>query len=310
MNRDVIKVVYVTSSARSGSTLLDLILGSGPSAVSGGELRRTVPVGCQENGICTCRVLFDECPFWQEVMGTWKSNSDVDPMDFFSSQRAITRSRRAWRLYAGLGLGGGQRAQGWMNSLVGFYRAFTQVSGTDCIIDSSKSPMYALALEACPGIDLRLVHLVRDPRGVAWSLGREQPTNAAEGVPSYVKSQPVRRSAIEWRLANNLSHRLARRLPASRCCMVRYEDIVDDWTAASQRIAECCGIPVPGDLDVLQPAGSIPPRHMLAGNRLRLVDCITVKSDESWKKDMPDDWRGTVERFCGKQMKGYGYSSR
>src|SRR3712207_8630396 len=44
------------------------------------------------------------------------------------------------------------------------------VSGKPVIVDSSKSPARALALGMVPGIDLYVVHLVRDGRGVATSL--------------------------------------------------------------------------------------------------------------------------------------------
>ena len=303
MSRSDLKVIYITSSARSGSTLMDLILGSTPDAVSGGELRRTVPVGCVENGICTCRRVFSECTFWMSVMDRWS----VDPIKFYEEQRSLTRIRRAWRLYAGIGIGGGRAMRSWCRDLSSFYTAIAAVSDTRCIIDSSKSPMYALALEACPGIDLRIIHLVRDPRGVAWSLGKDQPVNAAKGVPAYVKPQSVRKSAIEWRLANSLSERLARCLPETRQCKIQYEDVVADWPSARKKIESSCDIELIQDLKDLEVEGSIPTRHMLAGNRLRQVDSISIKSDESWKTQMPEDWRSDVERICGKQMSRFGY---
>ena len=45
--------------------------------------------------------------------------------------------------------------------------------GADVVIDSSKHVSTALVLRHVPGIDLRIVHLVRDSRGVAYSWTKE-----------------------------------------------------------------------------------------------------------------------------------------
>ncbi len=50
------------------------------------------------------------------------------------------------------------------------FNAIADLSGADVIVDSSKSPARALALSRTPGLDVRMLHLVRDVRGVAYSL--------------------------------------------------------------------------------------------------------------------------------------------
>ena len=41
------------------------------------------------------------------------------------------------------------------------------------VVDASKGPAFGLALAGAPGIDLRMLNVVRDPRAVAWSWKRE-----------------------------------------------------------------------------------------------------------------------------------------
>src|SRR4029079_12835833 len=49
------------------------------------------------------------------------------------------------------------------------YSAVGEVAGTRRLVDSSKSPLYATFLRRLPNIDLRLVHIVRDPRATVYS---------------------------------------------------------------------------------------------------------------------------------------------
>ena len=53
--------------------------------------------------------------------------------------------------------------------LTKLYCAIQSVSGSQVIVDSSKGPRYAMLLNEIPEIDLRVVHLVRDSRGVVYS---------------------------------------------------------------------------------------------------------------------------------------------
>ena len=68
------RVMYVASWSRSGSTLLDLMLGQIPGFVSVGELRFLWERGVREGQLCGCGAPVPKCPFWsrvlEEVFGT------------------------------------------------------------------------------------------------------------------------------------------------------------------------------------------------------------------------------------------------
>ena len=53
------------------------------------------------------------------------------------------------------------------------YRGIGEVAGARVVIDASKHASTAFLLRRVPGIDLRVVHLVRDSRGVAYSWTKE-----------------------------------------------------------------------------------------------------------------------------------------
>jgi len=87
-------VVYIAGSGRSGSTLLERMLGAAPGMVNIGELvdafRRVVP-GDER---CGCGDRFSACPFWCKVgeraFGGW--HDDV-VAEFQSLQRQVDRQR-------------------------------------------------------------------------------------------------------------------------------------------------------------------------------------------------------------------------
>jgi D-aminopeptidase len=69
MGEPVKVVVFIGSWSRSGSTLLDLMLGKVDGFFSAGELRLLWQRGAAENQLCGCARPFAECEVWSRVMG-------------------------------------------------------------------------------------------------------------------------------------------------------------------------------------------------------------------------------------------------
>ena len=78
------------------------------------------------------------------------------------------------------------------------YRAVAEVTGARVVVDASKGPALGQALAGAPGIDLRMLNVVRDPRAVAWSWQREvdRPHDAAGHDQMW--RIPAHRAAAQW----------------------------------------------------------------------------------------------------------------
>ncbi len=61
------RILYIGGWGRSGSTLLDLMLGQAPGVFSAGEIREIWQSGLVENRPCGCEQPFRDCSFWQAV---------------------------------------------------------------------------------------------------------------------------------------------------------------------------------------------------------------------------------------------------
>src|SRR4028119_1802817 len=86
------------------------------------------------------------------------------------------------------------------------YRAIQRVSGAGVIVDSSKRFSYAVLLSLLPFGDLRVVHLVRDSRAVAYSWARSSESTVgrrlrSQGWTLKARLSPAFQSRV-WSLQN------------------------------------------------------------------------------------------------------------
>ena len=175
-----VTVLYIGGRGRSGSTILARTLGQIPGFVNVGELSQVWYRGLRENERCGCGQPFYSCEFWRavgdEAFGGW-DNVDVDKMVGFIPYLKRQRYAPHYALAAKTGV----RTRK-MNTLLEecgpvlerLYRAIQRVSGAGVIVDSSKRFSYAVLLSLLPFADLRVVHLVRDSRAVAYSWARSR----------------------------------------------------------------------------------------------------------------------------------------
>ena len=77
------------------------------------------------------------------------------------------------------------------------YAAAATVSGASVLVDSSKHAALAYCLRFAPSIDLRVVHVVRDSRGVAYSWTKTVTRPETDGLEEMTRYSPSR-SALLW----------------------------------------------------------------------------------------------------------------
>ncbi len=189
------------------------------------------------------------------------------------------------------------------------FRCLGDATGAEVVVDSSKSPARALALAHVPGIDLRVVHLVRDPRGVAWSLRKRLERDLAAGVPKDSRVHPVWWTAAAWSLTNAQAELARRMIGPERSIFVRYEDFATHPLEVLERTCELAGVdPAPmaaivdGELDLRT-------RHLVAGNRLRMKGSARLRLDEAWRQKLAPREIRTCGRLAGPLMRRYGYAA-
>ena len=220
MNSDNVKIVYITGEGRSGTTLLDRILGTLPGVESLNEIYKVWKFGVLENRLCSCGKSFKECSFWSEVMDTAFENK-LDINRILQLQDEVDKSRYFWQLYTGLSDSSFKsKLSEYSEYLQKLYTSIAKVTKNSVIIDSSKSPGRALVLNQIEGIDVYLIHVTRDVRACAYAW-QKQKLNPATGksMKQYSSFQTI----LSWSIRNPMMETLSYKMPYKR---IRYEDFV------------------------------------------------------------------------------------
>jgi hypothetical protein len=305
-------VLYLGGLGRSGTTVLERVLGELPGACSAGELVHLWQRGVLDDETCGCGAPFGECPFWSEVgaraFGGWNTDLAIRMLGLHAR---VDRTRHV-PLLALPRLPGRRRSEHaeYVSVCSRLYRAISEVSGCPVVIDSSKHSSLAFCLRNAPGIDLRVVHVVRDSRGVAYSWTKEvlRPESGS-GEDLMHRYSPAGSSAL-W-LGHNMFFALLRRL-GTRTRVLRYEDFVAEPRRTVRELADFAGLPS-GD----GPAGFVDensvvltPSHTVAGNPVRFRQGpMTLRRDDAWRERLPRRRRLLVGLLTFPLLARYGYLS-
>lgn len=196
-----------------------------------------------------------------------------------------------------------------VDRLARLYRAIADEAGARVVVDSSKLPAYGYLLASVPTIDLRVVHLLRDPRAVAYSWQREK-AQPDRGIPGVMQRRSPAESAFLWSLVNATARPLLGR--AHGYLEVRYEDFVSEPAQIVERVLELAGwdresgLPVDGSRAVRLTAG-----HSVAGNPSRLEEgVVEVKPDVEWIRGISTRNRAVATAGALPVLRRYGYPLR
>jgi Sulfotransferase domain len=314
--RDGLRVIYLGGLGRSGSTLLERLLGELPGVSALGEVVHMWQRGVAENERCGCGEAFGACGVWSQVGKAAFDGWDKISVERMASLRAATDRTRFIPLLAGPGLpaAGRERLAEYTSYYLRVYEAVAEVTGAATLIDSSKHASLAFCLARRPEIDLRVVHLVRDSRAVAysWTTRVARPDASAE---SYMTTYSPVRAAGQWNLENGALQLLARRgTPVLR---IRYEDLVTSPEQTMLALARFAGLRAgPSDLDFIGTDGDsrfalLHQAHTASGNPMRFsTGKVEVRGDERWRTAMPAARRRTVTAMTLPLLKHYGYLGR
>jgi len=311
------RVIYLGGMGRSGSTLAERLLGELPGVCMAGELVHLWQRGVADNERCGCGVPFGRCEFWsavaQAAFGGWPK---VDVGRIADLRARIDRTRFI-PLLARRAVPDRVRADlaeytGYYRSL---YQAIAEVSGCRTVVDSSKHASLAFCLSRGGDLDIRVIHVVRDSRAVAysWTTRVQRPEAQAQ---SYMTTYSPARAAREWNLQNGALQLLARgQTPVLR---VRYEDLVAGVKPTLLRIARFSGLSVdePGlafigngdDGGEQGQWAELGQGHSAAGNPMRFTTGkISIRPDDRWQAAMPRPQRRAVTALTLPLLRHYGY---
>lgn len=306
----MVRVLFLGGLGRSGTTLLERVLGELPGVCPLGEVVHLWQRDVLDDERCGCGERFSRCEFWQrigaEAFGGWSADHALRVL---ALRGAVERTRHLPEL-----------AAPWLRSVRArlvaeytaayrkVYQAAATVSGARVVVDSSKHASLAFCLRWCPEIDLRVVHVVRDPRGVAysWTKQRARPEADGEEMTRY----PPARSAMLWN-ALNAAFGVLEQLgtPVRR---LRYEEFLADPVGAVESIRRFADLPPdPAALGFLSTGSARLGRcHSAAGNPMRFTTGdVRLHHDDAWRRELPAPQRRLVGALTAPLLSAYGYGA-
>ena len=304
-------ILYIAGFTRSGSTLLDRLLGQVPGLRSLGEMRNIWSRGFVDDELCGCGQRFSACPFWRDVAVA--GNVPVDAAERAAIAGRAARLDRTRNVPLLLATGPSRpplRRAEHLARLGDLYRAVAGVSGCAWLVDSSKQASYAAVLTEVPGLRLHVVHLIRDSRAVAhsWSRPKRRADTGREGELMPLVS--ARRAAVRWSYHNFAVELMARRAETRQ--RVRYEDLVVEPERVLRFVLLGAGAPAPPSFDFLSDDGAeLAPAHTVSGNPIRLGTGPTpMRLDDEWATAMPGRDARAVSSLTSPLLRRYGYRVR
>jgi len=295
-----IKVVFIVGYTRSGSTLLERLLSIASGTVAVGEMAYLWEPEVRNNSYCGCGIKWDCCPFWKRVLSAqqcldFEKDRSPDVPQFWRFFGDLVRRRDS---------SDDAHYRRFLNQIESIYRAISEQTHQSIIVDSSKGPVFGLAVSRLPGASVTLIHLVRDSRGCAFSW-MERKARRELGEKAFMRRLPPYRAALAW-TGKNLQADILR---MQRCLHIflRYEDLVAQPAFEVNKILAQLGLSsISPDQDgIFHP----PVSHGIWGNpdRWSSKHATKVTEDKRWITGLSTRDFAVTTLISAPLLRRYGY---
>jgi len=321
-----IKLVYILGASHSGTTLTAMLIGAHPEICTVGELKVT-SLGDLTKYRCSCHKKILDCGFWQNItksMTDKGTNFDLEnpgtdykscdssyvkkllkPLHrsvFLEMIRDIALSLSpTWRKCY-------RRIQKQNTNLL---KSISEQTGNDIIVDSSKIGIRLKYLLKNPDIDVYVVRVVRDGRGVLLTYvnpsefaDSQNPELRQGGMGGNREDEkiPFDKAMHEWMRSNMEAEEVLKTVADDRKIKIKYEELCLNTQETLKTIFEFIGV----DSNRMNMDFKSVDHHVI-GNGMRLDTSSKINLDERWKEILTQEQLKEFEEIAGNLNKGLGY---
>ena len=307
------KLIYILSFGHSGSTLLDLTLGTHSKMLSTGELM-FLPFNLQrslnaeypiEDGSrCSCHLKYLDCPVWSETLKRIVSNtgdtsirenpllgfdmSFLRDQDFLAKGRLLDRIKKLLLLSAPeFSTRGIQNSLSLMNNW-DVIDTLSEVSGEEYIVDSSKDVFRLFHFLRYRPKDVKVVVNIRSPFGVANSYRKQ--------------GRRTKAAAQQWLRYYQSVIRVLKKFEIDPF-LVNYDSLCEDPIGVRRAVLQYLDIADDGLTEVVINRGD---HHMALGNGMRFKDGIRIRADDAWRELFPLEYKRLVTGYLENRIEALG----
>jgi Sulfotransferase family len=301
------RVVYICGSQRSGSTLLGRLLGSIEGITFAGEVRNLWR-GILGGATCGCGRPHRECELWSKVLDPDLGVGGLKPHEIMPLQEAAVPSRHGWRktwgYLHGPELDPSTPAGRYASLVASVYERMAGASGATVVVDSSKQPAEAALFRRVPDLEVSVVQLVRDPRGMVLSHLKR----GNEARSAWRRKAEAAYLSMGW-LGRQLASQGVRRSAGDAGLLVRYEDYVEAPAEVLSEIAADAGVSDPSP-PVSGNRAKLAPGHGPRGLRRFPEGTLVLGVQDDWRRELHSLDRDLVTAMTLPLLRAYGYPVR
>jgi len=266
----------------TGSTLLGTLLNEHPACASIGAATGLIRRVDLSKYRCSCGKPYLECEFWESIAVRTRTLGypvNVFQTNFWNTHLRLSHNRRINAVLV--------RSLGWdllndaRDALIGrlprvrqavsevgwntwsLASAVLEKTGKTVFIDTARDHQRPKYLRKHPSLDVKVIHLIRDPRGNSASIMKHAGVDVAT-------------AARQWRHYNVEAARVRRYLPQESWLTLRYEDLCADPGGVINQISDFLGI----ERVTMQQFRGV--QSHIIGNSMRLKGLGEIREDRSW----------------------------
>ena len=293
----------------TGTTLLGTLLNEHPDCASIGAAVGLLPRADLSTYRCSCGDLFRDCEFWGDIAARTRALGhpvNVFATNFWNTHLQLSRDRminaaliRSLRVDLLNDL-----RDNTIGRLPGIRRAIVQMgwnswslasavlerTGKTVFVDTSRDHQRPKCLASHPLLDVRVIHLIRDPRGNSASIMKHTGVDVAT-------------AARAWKRYNVEAARVRRYLPQASWMQLYYEEMCADPRGTLERISDFLGLQ-----QAPEQGGSENSESHIIGNKMRLKGLTEVSEDLSWQTRFSGPELATVARVAGSTSRRFGFN--
>lgn len=304
-----LKIIAVESLPRSGSTLLTMLLSAHPELGTIGERNKFCykMFGKEKRGspICTCGVPFRQCEVWTYLADRIREEvpGEIRKLKFVEFQLIPTRLYRPLRRYVNRQIAAGnvdtlwppplkQRLHAVMHANEVLMRTLLEKTNTSAFLDSSKTFYQSLAFDTLAHMDVRILYLIRDGRGVVHSRKKRK----------HFAHLSVSQLTRGWKQSVTKQLEDLQR-SGSTHMVVKYEDLCANKEDTLNRVLAFCDLAPFSNWEV----PDAKEMHIFGSGLTRMNPTAPIVDKQSWKQDFTKSDLDAFELEGGNFNRSLGY---
>ncbi|MCP4991174.1 MAG: sulfotransferase [Colwellia sp.] len=292
-----LKIIYIASNGRSGSTLLEMMLAAHTSIETLGEIQRIFIdhdnfrqeqhdiVAAQS---CGCGCALKNCEFWADIIVDLKKTTDYNQVGLFRSKPylqgkalrigILNNLRKIKQNKTNPYKGNISKYNEANNSLYSkSYNRFKVLKNNSSfyMVDASKDPYRLAWLLQSQKYDIHVLHIIKECPSYVYSMIKHEESLVTRNVLFFKKvlRWVVENIIITWVCDNFLEQ--------NRYCSIRYENLASNPTKTMNEI--CRRLDIIPESDMVKNFRK--KQHGISGNQMRMED-KSIMLDRKWETQL------------------------